>query len=50
MKNIGELTSEALRDICCAPENTDGPEETDFEKAESVERSTGRNNKNVFKD
>jgi hypothetical protein len=38
MKTIKELTSEALRDICCAPENTDDLESIDFEDDELVER------------
>jgi hypothetical protein len=31
MKGIKELTSEELRELYCAPENTDDPESIDFE-------------------
>jgi hypothetical protein len=31
MKGIKELSSEELRELYCAPENTDDPESVDFE-------------------
>jgi hypothetical protein len=63
MGRIKELTSEQLRDIYCAPENTDDPESIDFEDGEPeqaycgnmtftevVTSFEGRNDKNVFED
>jgi hypothetical protein len=62
MKSMKKLTSEALRDICCAPENTDDPESIDFEDDEPEQTYSGevkfievikslneRNDEDVFK-
>ena len=43
MKAMKELTSEQLRDIFCAPENTDGLESIDFEDEGEDEQNVCEN-------
>jgi hypothetical protein len=49
MNAMTELTSEVLRDICCAPENTDDPESIDFEDEPEETYFDERNDEDVFK-